>query len=337
MSVQGGKAWKQMVLSSLPPVEWVQNLGRNREVVLSSRVRIMRNLRTHHFPQTASNHELELIRNKILKANELASDPLHLFTGMTLAERNYFVACRLISPQFAWQRDGRALFLDTKRSLSLMVNEEDHIRMQAVIGGWSISEAKKLAENKLEGLARNLQFAHMSEFGYLAASPLNCGEGRRLSAMVHLVGLAHTKRLPQLLKALSAQGISARGLFGEGSRAIGAFAQISAISGSLSQFIGACEYLIGQETQARESCSLSEVKSQWQTACNLALSQRSISLANALRIMSWTRFAASLNITSSSIGLRETDLMLTRLELTDGDTIDDQESRVLDLRKFLGL
>jgi len=297
----------------------------------------MRNLVGFRFPHLATPSELEQIANLVLKANAESRDALQRFLNMTMMERNYLVACRLISPQFSWQENGHPLFLDHKRTLALMVNEEDHIRMQAVVGGWAINEARILAEKRVEALQPNLKFAQSDKFGYLATSPLNSGQGRRLSAMVHLIGLAHTRKLPQILRALTAQGLNARGLFGEGSRAIGAFVQVSATSGSLSQFTGACEYLIAKEMSARESCNASEISHQFSQACQFASGHRALSLADALRVLSWARFATAAKLPGAFSHLREADMILTRLELTEGESKSDAENRTNFIRKSLRL
>jgi len=231
------------------------------------------------------------------------------------AEREYLVGCRLASPDFEWSKPGRALMLNEHRSLSVMVNEEDHLRIQALTAGWSAETAQALSGACVRQLGEHMEFAFSSDFGYLAASPYNAGRGQRLSAMCHLIGLAQTKRLPAVLRALAQQGIVARGLFGESSRAVGAFVQVSIVSGSKTEFTGACEYLMREERLARTSLPRPTLIQKTLQVRDFAISARTLSLADALRVFAWTRWAALAEIEGFAMHPREVDAQLTHLEL----------------------
>ncbi len=299
----------------MPKPAWLSGDAPHLDVVLSSRTRVMRNLRGHLFPHKASSEELLSVMHQILDAADRTGLQLETFKALTNAERDYLVGCRLVSPDFEWTLPGRALLVDPDRSLSLMVNEEDHLRIQALTAGWSIDSADALASNCHDKLQDELQFAWSPSFGFLATSPYNLGEGRRQSAMFHLIGLAQGKRLPSVMKALNSRGIAVRGLFGEASRAIGAFVQVSVLGGTRSDFVGACEYLITEERQARGAISRDELEQRANHARDFALGSRNLALADALRVLAWIRWAASAEIPGYSFSPREADSALTTLEI----------------------
>lgn len=309
------ESWKRLVLKSMPAPAWLNRDAPHSDIVLSTRSRFLRNLRFHKFPHACDSDELQVVLRKVIEAIRDSRFELSLHRHITAAEREYLVGCRLASPEFEWSQPGRALFLDEPRSLSIMVNEEDHIRLQALTAGWSASTAQQLAEQAIAELGRSIEFAWSSRFGFLASSPYNAGRGQRLSAMFHLIGLAQSKRLPAVLKALAERGIVARGLFGETSRAVGAFVQVSIVSGSVTEFNGAAEYLIQEERQARSAMPRPMLVQRSMQVREYAISARSLSMADALRVLAWARWAALAEIDGFHFHPREIDGQLTHLEL----------------------
>lgn len=319
-----------MVLRSTPPA-WLAVDAPNGDVVLSSRSRIMRNLAGHRFPHHADTAELNAILEEVSSA--LGTDEgFELLKHLTTSEHDYLVGSRLCSPDFKFDLPGRALLLDKNRTAGIMVNEEDHIRIQALTAGWSAAKADTIALKALEKLGQKLTFASSPKFGYLAASPYNAGQGRRMSAMFHLIGLAHAKRLPSVLKALSARNLAARGLFGESSRAVGAFLQVSITDGSRSEFVGACDYLIREERTARKEVGASVLRDRALQAVQFVEASRTISLADALRVLGYARWGAAANVKGLERSPRDVDLWLTTLELQG---FSDSESATRQRADFL--
>ncbi len=309
------ESWKRMVLRSMPAPAWLGVDAPAVDVVLSTRARFMRNLRGLKFPITASRLELESIEKDVREAAIRTGIDFEVFRNISNAEREYLVGCRLVSPDFEWAESGRSLLLDRPRALSVMVNEEDHLRLQALTAGWSVDTAEMAARTCLEEMSKELEFAYSPRFGWLSASPFNAGDGRRLSVMLHLIGLAQAKRLPSVLAALTAKGITARGLFGESSRAIGAFVQVSLVNGDRAEFVGAVEYLITAEREARGNLGRGVLQERANQAVEFAISSSTLTLADALRILGWIRWASSAGIEDFPAGARAVDLMLTSLEL----------------------
>lgn len=275
----------------------------------------MRNLVGHRFPNRADVTELREVMHKVLDASTAAGLALEAFKGLTNAERDHLVATRLVSPDFEWTLPGRALLVDRRRSLSVMVNEEDHLRIQALSAGWSVENCDTMARACHDALAARLPFAFSPDFGYLSASPYNCGSGRRRSAMFHLIGLAQSKRLPSVLSALSEKGLAVRGLFGESSRAIGAFVQVSILELPQTEFTGACEYLLREEREARSSVGRDVLYDRAAQARDFALASRALSLADALRVLAWVRWASSAGFADFPPSPRVADVALTILEI----------------------
>ncbi len=314
-ATSSSESWREMVLRAMPPPAWLSSDAPQGDVVLSSRARVMRNLRGHRFPHHASDEELRVVLEKVVSAAQGGEDAFSVQRRVTQAERDYLVGSRLASHDFHWNEPGRALLLDEERSRCVMVNEEDHLRVQCLSAGWSIEVADARVRGVLENLGSNLDFAWTPEFGFLSASPFNAGEGRRLSAMLHLIGLAQGKRLPSVLKALSSRGLAARGLFGEASRAVGAFVQVSISTGTRVEFVGACEYLLREERDARAEIGRGILEERARQAVDFAVASRSIGLADALRVLAWVRWASSAEIQGFPESPREVDRWLTMLEV----------------------
>lgn len=326
--------WKKMVLRSMPPPAWLDADAPENDVVISSRCRYARNLRGHRFPAHADADELREISRLVKDAS--VSLGLEAFRRLSDAEREYMVGCRLMSPDFHGELPGRLLLLNRRRSVSIMVNEEDHVRIQALTAGWSISSGEAQARITLQTLGAQLDWARSKDWGYLAASPFNAGEGVRLSAMFHLVGLAHTKRLPEVLSALSVSGLTARGLFGESSRAVGAFFQVSVTRNDLPRFAGACEYLMREERLARGTVGREDLEAILLDAIRFAVVSTEVAQVDALRVLAWARWGVAAGLPRLRIPLREIDSMLSTLEVrNDTDEGAAARDRAVTLRTKL--
>lgn len=329
-------AFRDMVLRSERRPAWLSEDAPHVDVVLSTRTRVMRNLAGFRFPQAAKDEELAQILRLTLQAKADSGLELETYNGLTTVERDYLVNCRLVSHDFPWTLPFRALLVDEDRALSLMVNEEDHLRVQALSAGWSLEASDALARECVRALGGRLTFAIHPEFGYLSASPYNCGAGRRRSAMLHLIGLAQSQRLPAVLKALDIEGLAVRGLFGEASRAIGAYVQISAIQGERSKFSGACEYLIREERAARSAIGRDRLSERALQARDFAVSSPTLALDDSLRVLGWIRWASVAGIPGFPSSVRVVDEALTALEIRGAAKEPSAQRRATLLRKILG-
>lgn len=307
--------WKRMVLRSMPLPAWLGVDAPEGDVVVSTRVRYARNLRGRRFPHHAGEVELRAIAAEVVGCYQASELALHVHRRLTVAESEYLVGCRLLSPEFPIRGPGRVLLLDDDRSIGVMVNEEDHVRIQALTAGWSPQTALRIADLVLREGDVRLAFARAEPWGYLTASPFNAGAARRISAMFHLIGLAHAKRTIGVLQALAEQGLVARGLFGESSRAVGAFFQVSATEGADALFLGACDYLLREERTARRELPRKRLDEQARAAVRFAVEARQITLADALRVLGWARWASAVGLEGFPASFREVDQWLAILEV----------------------
>ncbi len=220
---------------------WVGETGWDADVVLSTRARLARNLAALPFPGHASDDELRAVARQVLpvaRHREKGQPSLRAVEVGKLAEteRAALVDSHLISPQHAAAGPHRWALVDDRHTISVMVNEEDHLRLQAILPGLQLESAWRVADKLDDQFGGQLGYARHPRYGYLTASLGNCGTGLRLSVMVHLPGLAMAGKLEEKLVAARTLGASVRGLYGEASGAVGDVYQISnAVSIGLSE------------------------------------------------------------------------------------------------------
>lgn len=253
------------------PAAWLEASGPRSEVILSTRVRLARNLDRYAFPGAASEGDLVTAREEILAAmaanNYLTNALVVRMDGAGPVTREILVERHLISSDFAAQGPGRAAVVGEKEVVSAMVNEEDHIRLQCIRSGLTSVDAWRLTERIDSELDRELHCSFSSDWGYLTACPTNVGTGVRVSVLAHLIGLARNRRIAQVLRSVSKLGLSVRGFYGEGSAALGGFFQVSnqATLGQLEEDIAytverVAAQLVGLELSAREELRASKGK-----------------------------------------------------------------------------
>src|SRR5436190_16614153 len=211
--------------------EWLRGTGPESDIVISSRLRLARNLAAFPFSNRASSYqkaEIEgLLRDRIAK---LELDPkLGYVTVPTLSslDRQFLVERQLISRELASADGPRGVALGPQETVSLMVNEEDHLRLQVMRSGFTLDETWQEIDRLDDLLEQRVTYAFSEEFGYLTACPTNVGTGMRASVMLHLPALVLTKQIEKVFRALQKINLAVRGLYGEGSRASGHFYQIS--------------------------------------------------------------------------------------------------------------
>jgi protein arginine kinase len=224
-------------LSMLPDggVSWLDASGENADIVLSTRIRLARNLEGFAFTSRARDGErlrvLSQLREATASVPSMAHSVLLRVDELGLDDRLLLHERHLVSKELAGLdpqhpvRTGAAVFLSG--DVGVMVNEEDHLRIQALQSGFEVSEAYAAAERLDREIGRQVPFAFHNEFGYLTACPTNTGTGMRASVLIHLPGLVLTKEIGKVLAGLQQMGLTYRGLYGEGSEVVGNFFQIS--------------------------------------------------------------------------------------------------------------
>ena len=209
---------------------WYLQNGKDSDIVISSRVRLSRNLNGYNFLNSCSIEKQEEILNKIkeivpslgygLKYIEL--DDLDDITKLSLVEK------RLVSPEFVINnKNKKAIIINEEENICFMLNEDDHIKLQVFSSGQELENLMNLAIELDEKLGETIDYAYNKNFGFLTASPVNIGTGLKASVIVHLPALTLTGNLSKVLRIVNNLGMSIRGVYGEGTQNHGDLYQIS--------------------------------------------------------------------------------------------------------------
>ena len=211
--------------------EWLRGIGPEADIVISSRIRLARNLSSFPFTNRASPHqraEIEhMLRDRVAKLDYAPKLEYLTIPTLTPLDRQLLVERQLISRELANTEGPRGVAVAAQENVSIMINEEDHLRLQVMRSGFSLDEAWQDIDRLDDHLEGRINYAFSEEFGYLTACPTNVGTGMRASVMLHLPALVLTKQIEKVFRALQKINLAVRGLYGEGSRASGDFYQIS--------------------------------------------------------------------------------------------------------------
>lgn len=211
--------------------EWLKGTGPESDVIVSSRLRLARNVRRFSFPIAANAREKaeieEYIKERLSKSAPVPDCIYIPLEKLPPIDRDLLVERHLISRDHAMGNGPRGVLVSRDETVSIMVNEEDHLRMQVLRSGFQLDAAWKELNKIDDLLSENIDYAFDPQLGFLTSCPTNIGTGLRVSVMIHLPALAYSKQVDKVLNSLSRINYAVRGLFGEGSVAIGDFFQIS--------------------------------------------------------------------------------------------------------------
>ena len=246
------------------PAEWMLSGGPSGDIVISSRVRLARNLAGRPFPGWASGEEREEVMRSVLPEVEGLTEMRGAFSSelkqLEAMRKQVLVERHLISREQAAKGDGCAAVMNRKQTLCIMINEEDHLRMQAIKAGLNLKAAFKLIDKVDSKLEASLDYAFDNRLGYLTACPTNLGTAMRASAMLHLPALVLSEQINKVVQAVNKIGLAVRGLYGEGTEALGNLFQVSnqhTLGEKESEIVARLEKVINQiienEKNARES------------------------------------------------------------------------------------
>lgn len=209
--------------------EWLRGTGPESDIVMCSRIRLARNLADFAFTNRASRAEKTEIERTVRAALEKLGLELSYFSLADLGplERQLLVERQLVSRELAAGEGPRGVSVGPAENLSVMVNEEDHLRIQVMHSGFSLGDVWERINQLDDRLEEHLNYAFSPQLGYLTACPTNVGTGIRVGVMLHLPALVHTKQIDKVFRALHKINLTVRGLYGEGTQADGDFYQIS--------------------------------------------------------------------------------------------------------------
>lgn len=283
---------------------------------MSSRVRLARNLRENPFPGWLKKAD----REKLLEAIQPRVESLpqmqdaayrQSMDKFTPLEKQMLVEEHLISREHAAKNAGSGIVISRDQTLSIMVNEEDHLRLQGIRPGFALLEAWQSVDHIDTALEESLDFAFSPALGYLTACPTNVGTGMRASAMLHLPGLVLGDQINQVIKSVNQIGLAVRGLYGEGTEALGNLFQISnqmtlgeSEQDIIKRLLKVVNQLIEHEQNARQKLLQEKgrmLADQLGRAYGIMMYAYSISSKEALNLLSLLRLGVDLEILSKNL------------------------------------
>jgi len=283
--------------------DWLDETGPDQHVVVSSRARLARNLSKIPFATHARKEELEEVA-KIVQKTIKNLPTISLFNSIDLheisaLERRYLKESHIISAEMEKGDIHRIVYVRPDYRISIMVNEEDHLRIQGIVSGFRLSEVFQDILNIDMELMDTLPTAFSDQYGYLTACPTNLGTGLRVSVMLHLPGLALTRKIEDMVQMIQPSGVTVRGFYGENSEYFGDFFQISnEISLGKTEeeivnlLLSVIRSIIEREEKARETLFLDRVASIEDTiwrAYGLLSQARLIDTQEAMKLLSRIR------------------------------------------------
>ena len=294
---------------------WMDASGDHSDIVLSTRARLARNVQGYAFGLRARVNDRLAVLDRVRSASERVA-PLGGARLLELEEvpertRRILLERRVVSPEMVGDEGnepakGSGVVLESGAPLSIMVNEEDHLRMQTLQSGLNLQNAWGVLDELDDEFGEELPYAFHHEFGYLTSCPTNAGTGLRASVLVHLPALVLTKEIGKVLEGLTQVGLTFRGLYGEGSEVVGNFFQISnqtTLGKSEEDLVDHLDRMVRQvihyESQARQvllrdAAQVTEDKI-WR-AYGLLRYARSLSVEELINLLSGVRLGASLKL-----------------------------------------
>lgn len=290
--------------------KWYEKSGNCGDVVCSTRVRLARNLKQFPFPAKATVPQREAVEQKVrdalLSGNSILSKEFRFVPLENASEEEAvsLVERHIVSPEFISDRRGKAVLISDDESISIMINEEDHLRIQVLREGFSLKEAAETADRIDTLLSETLDFAYDPEFGYLTQCPTNLGTGMRASVMLHLPALTENGAMPRIASNLSKLGLTIRGTYGEGSKSVGGLYQLSnqitlglSENEAIENLRSITVQLMEEERKARSQMAQDVA---WQDkidrAAGILKTARVLSSSECMELLSYVRFGISVGL-----------------------------------------
>jgi len=294
----------------------------NNEIVITSRIRLARNLKNYKFPIKMTDEESEKVIFEVKSAVEKQNlnYKLTYMKDLTEIEKSVLIENHLISPALAEKKEQAAFLLSPDQRVSIMLNEEDHIRIQTLENGMSLKECW-YESNKIDDiLEEQVDYAFDKELGYVTSCPTNIGTGMRASVMVHLPALFITNQIDKLLYGVSQLGVAVRGVYGEGTKSVGHLYQISnqgtlgvseeTLIDKISQIV---MQIVEKEEKTREHLkknNLNELEDDFYRAYGLLTNARRMSAEEAMKLLSLVKLAKEMGIMHMAEDKNVYDLMV---------------------------
>jgi len=328
---------------------WMEGNGPDGDILISSRVRVARNLNGYAFPHLLDQEKAEQVIYAVQLALENSSiiDQIGYLettrmSELSPVERQILVEKHLISPNLLEEYEKKAVALRDDEEISIMINEEDHLRIQCLLPGLQLEKAWALVNQIDDGLENTLDYAFFEKFGYLTACPTNVGTGMRASVMLHLPGLVLVDQVGAVLATISKLGFAVRGLYGEGTEALGNLFQLSnqvTMGHSEEEIINslksATSQILTHEREARKALLLQrkdQLEDKVGRSYGLLKYAHMISSEEAMRRLSNVRMGVDLQLITGPTAEQLTELMfMTRPAYLMKQLENGLNSRQLDI------
>jgi len=289
---------------------WLQGSGPENDIVISSRIRLARNVSGYPFISKATEQDRHRVEETVYRAVKNVHENDELFEvdleSLSPIERQFLVERQLISREIAENAGPRAVYIANDESYSIMVNEEDHLRMQAVTSGLNLNKVWERINSLDDHLEAYIPYAFSEELGYLTACPTNVGTGMRVSVMLHLPAVSISQEIDKVFRGLQKLNLAVRGIYGEGSQALGEFYQISnqvtlgrSETELIQQVQEIVERIVQYERKAREAILKTDEElllDKASRALGVLQTARSMTSDEAMLLLSTLRLAVNLKL-----------------------------------------
>jgi protein arginine kinase len=341
----------------LSPSPWLEPGGPQSDIVLSTRVRLARNVAGRPFAtrlRPEERQDLEaFLKKAVVKALSARDVTWFELADVSEIDRRCLVERHIISRELAAAEGQRGVAVDAVQRLAVMANEEDHLRLQVIFPGLQLQEAWLEADSVDNHLEEQITYAFSPKLGYLTACPTNVGTGMRASVMLHLPSLVLTKQIEKVFRAVARMRLAVRGLYGEGTQATGDIYQISNQASlgrsetDILKTLGAViPQIVAYEQQARQVLageSPAILDDRIYRACGILTHARTISSEETLTLLSAVRLGVHLErLKGVNIGVINELFLMTRpghIQKIRGAVLSESErdmARADYIRKRLG-
>lgn len=336
--------------------EWLRGSGPESDIVISSRIRLARNLADFPFVRKCSEQDRESIegalREHITQSDDFGGVSYIDVESLSPVDRQFLVERQLISRELSETDGARGVAVDPNEKYSLMINEEDHLRIQVMNSGLDLKSAWDQINRIDDLIEQRLTYAFHDRLGYLTACPTNVGTGMRVSVMLHLPALVITQQIEKVFRSLQKISLAVRGLYGEGSQAMGDFYQISnqitlgrGEEELIEQVSDVVPAMIDYERRAREFLvkqSQKDLHDRVSRAYGILCTAQMISSEETMMLLSSVRMGVNLGLiedveipTITQLFIHTQPAHLQKLRGVELDTTDRNIERALYLRRHL--
>ncbi len=336
--------------------EWLRGSGPESDIVISSRIRLARNLADFPFIRKCTDQDRAQIertlRERIKEVGEWSSLTYVDVDSLEEVDRQFLVERQLISREHSEAEGARAVAIDPHEKFSLMVNEEDHLRIQVMHSGLDLQAAWEQIDHIDNLIEQRVTYAFHQRWGYLTACPTNVGTGMRVSVMLHLPALVITRQIEKVFRSLHKISLAVRGLYGEGSQAMGDFYQISnqitlgrSEQELIAQIRDVVPVLIDYERRAREFLvkeSQKDLHDRVSRAYGILCTAQTISSEETMHLLSSVRMGINLGLihdleipTVNKLFIHTQPAHLQKLRGIELDTADRNIERAHYLQRHL--